>query len=144
MSQSVDATMRCDRWCPMKPLTPRMSTRFMSRGLYERHGPAAEACDEFDRVERAAFDLEASHAQRAAAAAIGEQRTVLRAHACRAVRAGRRDPGGEHSCGGAGKRRERARIRRRHGADEVVDAGRALRPVDAAVLRRAAAEIRSA
>ena len=95
-----------------------------------------------------AVDLERVDAQRAAAAAVRDERpSSCRASAGAGVRGG----------SGASSTRVR-RIARRHGRATVVDAPgyggatartrswiarRALRPVDAAVLRRAAAEVRA-
>src|SRR5271169_3712780 len=141
-SQSVVARMRLDKWCPMKPFTPRIKTFFISSSLtIEFKFFRAVFCGELCRACLDAVQFEAHHAQQAAAAdgispslfhveggslvlnpALGHQR-LQDAHVL------------------AHQPRCRARIRRRYCAHQIVYLLRRLRPVDDAIFRLAPAEI---
>src|SRR5712664_2041761 len=115
-SQSVVARMRLDRWWPMKPLTPRIRIRFM------------EGSGFFYFEEAQDFTI-AAGGEPFAAVPVGAERFF----GIRFVR----QRGAENAhffSKGPWKGR-------RHGAHQVVDLGGALRPVDAAVLRRAPAAV---
>src|SRR5665213_2264699 len=154
ISQSVESMIARDRWWPMKPLTPRIRTRFMAGGtpgktsivlaaasvpLLERaqrfggqHPPVA-LCGE----HREAMAISCARIKRVAR---GEQ-ALLHRRAVRAFvdksRACKRDARTSDVA-------KRARVGRRDGAHEVVDRLRRGPPVDAPVLGRATAEIRAA
>ena len=147
----------CERWWPMKPLTPRIRTFLHRRRCFG--AGARQQCLKRARVrmrcQHAARGLDAppsprcrdpiaehvarrSRERRVAAASA----RVLPAGACSAPAHRARDvPQRRSRCPPT---REGARVGRRDGADQVVDARRGLRPVDAAVLRRAAAEVAAA
>ena len=95
-------------------------------------GAGAEARGERARARRAAVDLEREHLQRAAAAAMRDDAARARSdgrgqrrRGCRVEHARAQDAR-RHAADG----RERAGVRRRHGAHEVVDGGGVAPPVD--------------
>src|SRR6267378_3609160 len=118
-SQSVVARMRLDRWWPMKPLTPRMRMRFIEAGF----------SFSFLDFEKAQDFTIAAHGEPFAVLAVGSRGPAGRA-ALRQLRAMHLEA-----------LAERSRVRRRHGAHQVVDLARAPRPVDAPILGPAAAEV---
>src|SRR4051794_34305296 len=122
MSQSVAATMRFDRWCPMKPLTPRIRTRFMWRALYERPWGRAQVRRQPGLVDACAVDLERADEQAPATAAACDQTTRFGAQLRRPGRRRRLHHARfQHAGGPAAYAGERARIRWRDCAHEVVD-----------------------
>src|SRR4051812_41278362 len=120
-SQSVSARMRFERWWPMKPFTPRIRIRFIT----------AEFSSRFSF-------LDFEKAQDFTIAADGEPfAALLERSGGAAGHAAAFEPGLMYEEAVA----ERAGERRRHRAHQVVDLLGAPHPVDAAVLRAAAAEV---
>src|SRR3569833_999684 len=124
----------------MKPLTPRIRTRFMWRALYERPRWRAEPGLQRRCVDAFGIDLQRPHVQVASAAAAGDQPARLGGEPRRAGRrTGLQHAGFEGAGGMAGRGGARARVWRGARPHELVDRPRVALPAFAPAARWAPA-----